>query len=209
MKNLAFVFFFLFFIQKIFYAQIVEGSFEFEENIRQFDVYLPNNFQPGMKVVLNLHGYGWTPATHANYTKMHEYADTTDFIVVYPKGSIASNGVTGWNNGLRNHPFGITDTTANDAGFISALIDTLKSHYNIDLNRVYCCGFSMGGEMTYRLSIEYGHRFAAFASVAGKFNDVSGNLGTPIRPFPFLQFRHLLKAPHRILAQSKLSYRET
>jgi polyhydroxybutyrate depolymerase len=99
-----------------------------------------------MPVVLNLHGFTWTTDDHANNTLMHEFADTSGFIVVYPEGSYSS-GQPGWNNGLRNHSFGHTDTTANDVGFISALIDTLDAHYDIDLSRVYSCGFSMGGPM--------------------------------------------------------------
>ena len=186
MKNFALLLFIFFFFQNQSDAQLQSGSFEFEGRIRKYDVYLPQNFRLNMPVVLNLHGYGWNTIDHANYTKMHEYADTSGFMVVYPLGSYASNGVSGWNNGLRDHPFGRTDTTSNDVGFISALIDTLTARYDINLSRVYCCGLSMGGEMTYRLSIELGHRFAAFASVAGKLNDVSGNLGEPIRSFPIL-----------------------
>ena len=168
-------------------AQMQTGSFEFEGRTRNYHVFLPQNYQTDMPVVLNLHGFGWTPAGQADNTLIHELADTSGFIIAYPAGS-SVEGRTGWNNGLRNHPFGVTDTTSNDVGFISALIDTLDAHYDIDLSRVYSCGFSMGGEMTYRLAIELGHRFAAIASVAGKLNDVSGNLGDPVRPFPVLHF---------------------
>ncbi|MCH7733494.1 MAG: T9SS type A sorting domain-containing protein [Candidatus Marinimicrobia bacterium] len=87
---------------------------------------------------------------------------------------------------FRTYCYGNINTTVNDVGFISALIDTLKVHYDIDLSRVYCCGYSLGGEMTYRLAIELGYRFAAVASVTGLINDVSGNLGDPIRPIPIL-----------------------
>jgi polyhydroxybutyrate depolymerase len=165
------------------YSQDETGSFVFEGRARNYLVYLPQNFQSNMPVVLNLHGWSWTTGGHANYTLMHEVADTSGFIVVYPEGSTA-DGYAGWNNGYRNEPSSPTDTTSNDVGFISALIDTLHAHYAIDLSRVYSCGFSMGGIMTYRLAIELGHRFAAIASVAGKLNDVSGNLGDPLRPYP-------------------------
>jgi len=174
-------------------AQFLQGSFEFEDRVRNYDVYLPQNYQPGIRlpVVLNLHGYSWSTAEHAAYSLMQEYADTSGFIVVYPEGSYY-NQVSGWNNGLRCVGFGQVDTTSNDVGFISALIDTLKSDYDIDLTRVYSCGFSQGGEMTYRLFIELGHRFAAVASVAGKLNSVSGTIGAPLRPVPVLHFHGTL-----------------
>jgi len=194
MKNISLLFMAILMISaNLSYAQFYSDSFEFEGDIRNYDVYLPQNFQSDMPVVLNLHGYNWSTAEHAAYSLMNDYADTSGFIVVYPAGSFApSNGVVGWNNGLRNHPFGRTDITSNDVGFISALIDTLKSNYNIDMSRIYSCGFSMGGEMTYRLAIELGHRFAAIASVSGKINDVSGNIGIPMRPMSVMHFHGTL-----------------
>ncbi|MCH7763397.1 MAG: hypothetical protein IIB95_06595, partial [Candidatus Marinimicrobia bacterium] len=160
-------------------AQMQTGSFEFEGRTRNYEVYLPQNFQSNMPVVISLHGYGSTIQWYKNYTLLHEFADTSGFITVYPAAIDQS-----WNSGLIG--IGYIDTTVNDVGFISALIDTLKVHYDIDLSRVYCCGYSLGAEMTYRLAIELGYRFAAVASVAGLINDVTGNLGGPIRPIPIL-----------------------
>ena len=177
-----------FIISQLYLAQDEIGSFEFEGRTRNYEVYLPQNNELNMPLVLALHGYDETIKWFKDYTLFHEYADTSGFILVYPKSSIASNGKPGWNAGLRNHPFGQQDTTSNDVGFLSVLIDTLDSHYDIDLNRVYCCGYSMGGEMTYRMAIEKGELFAAYASVAGNLNDISANLGTPFKSTPILHF---------------------
>lgn len=163
------------------YAQMQTGSFEFEGRTRNYEVYLPQNFQSNMPVVISLHGYTETIQWYKNYTLLHEFADTSGFITVYP-AAIGNS----WNSGLIAPGWPYIDTTVNDVGFISALIDTLKVHYDIDLSRVYCCGYSLGGEMTYRLAIELGYRFAAVASVTGLINDVTGNLGDPIRPIPIL-----------------------
>ena len=169
-------------------ATLAKGSFEFEGRIRNYEVYLPQDYKPNMPVVFALHGYSETIKWFKDYTLFHEYADTSGFILVYPQGSIASNGQPGWNTGLRNHPFGLQNTTSNDVGFLSTLIDTLDKYYDIDLDRVYCCGYSMGGEMSYRMAIEYGHLFAAYASVSGKLNDISANLGPPLHSYPILHF---------------------
>jgi len=101
------------------------------------------------------------------------------FVLVY------SQGINdGWNTGFvdptRNYP------NTNDVGFISALIDTMKIHHDIDLSRVYCCGFSLGGMMSFRLACELGYRFAAIASVAGLLYDKAYSW-EPIRPIPVLQ----------------------
>ena len=37
--------------------------------------------------------------------------------------------------------------------------------------RIYCCGMSNGGMMTFKLACQLGHRFAGFASVAGVLLD--------------------------------------
>ena len=162
-------------------AQLQTGSFVFEGRTRNYEVYLPQNFQSNMPVVISLHGYTETIQWYKDYTLLHEFADTAGFITVYPAAIDRS-----WNSGLIAPGSPPIDTTVDDVGFISVLIDTLVAHYNIDLSRVYCCGYSLGGEMTYRLAIELGYRFAAVASVTGLINDVSGNLGDPIRPLPIL-----------------------
>jgi len=136
------------------------GSFKFGEYDREYEVYLPQNFQAGMPLVISLHGITETIEVYKTYTILHETADTMGFVIVYPQGIRES-----WNAGIINPTRWFPDT--DDVGFISALVDTMKSHYNIDLGRVYCCGFSLGGHMSFRMAGECGHRFAATASIAG------------------------------------------
>ncbi|MCH7733495.1 MAG: hypothetical protein IIB44_13475 [Candidatus Marinimicrobia bacterium] len=77
------------------YAQMQTGSFEFEGRTRNYEVYLPQNFQSNMPVVISLHGYGSTIQWYKNYTLLHEFADTSGFITVYPAAITQS-----WNSGL-------------------------------------------------------------------------------------------------------------
>ncbi len=138
---------------------IVNGSFIFEELDRAYIVYIPQNYQQNMPAVVMLHGsYPDDAEWMMNYTQMNEIADTASFIVVYPF-SIEPR----WNanSGIPS----IQESNANDIGFIGALIDTIKSQYNIDLNRVYCCGLNYGGWMASELFCQIGNRFAAGARV--------------------------------------------
>jgi len=136
-----------------------------------------------MPLVISLHGYTETIQWYKTYTLLHEVADTSGFITVYPQAPRP-----GWNNGI----FDPVNTSLNDipdrndVGFISALIDTLKQRYDVDMSRVYCCGFSGGGHMTHKLVGELGHRFAAVATVAGHIHDSLATTLKPIRPFPIL-----------------------
>ena len=83
----------LFFTQKITLAQT--ASFEFEGLQRIYEVYLPQNFEPDMPLVISLHGYTETIEWYKTYTLLHEIADTAGFITVYPTAFGKS-----WNSGL-------------------------------------------------------------------------------------------------------------
>jgi len=133
-------------------------TFTFDGQIRSYDVHLPPGYNESTSypLVLELHGSSITPALTKEYTRMDHVADTANFIVVYPCGV----GLQ-WNNGYGS------SSTADDVGFISALIDTMNRNFSIDTNRIYATGGSAGGFMCYRLACEIPWRFAAIASVAG------------------------------------------
>jgi polyhydroxybutyrate depolymerase len=173
----------LFSMAEVYAQNPILGSFEFEERNRNYEIYLPQDFESNMPLIISLHGYTETISWYKTYTILHEVANTAGFIIVYPAAIDNS-----WNSGLIAPGWPEIDTTVNDVGFISALIDTLKAHYDIDMSRVYCCGYSLGGEMTYKLTGELGHCFAAVASVTGLLNENSVLTCNPVRPFPILHF---------------------
>ena len=167
----------LIFAQSISYAQIETGSFAFGGLTREYAVFLPQNYQPNMPVVISLHGAGGTMQNNMDRTLMNEYADTAGFIVVYAQASGPL-----WNIGWTGGPVDV-----DDVGFISAMIDTLDVLYNIDMARIYCTGFSNGAAMTYRLAAELTHRFAAVAPIANTLLDDIAFTWNPIHPIPVLQ----------------------
>ncbi|MCB9248770.1 MAG: hypothetical protein H6613_09605 [Ignavibacteriales bacterium] len=113
-----------------------------------------------------------------DYSKMNEVADTAGFIVVYPNAVL-----TAWSCGIN-----LTAGHVNDVGFIDALLDTLANNYSIDEERIYCCGFSLGGFMSHRLACQLSNRIAAIADVAGSIaQDFTTNI-TTAHPMPVLKF---------------------
>ena len=159
-------------------AQDYIGSFEFDGYERQYEVYLPQDFQANMPLIVSIHGGSETVPWYKAYTAMHEVADTLGYVIVYPEGIGKS-----WNSGLIEPGEYFPDT--DDVGFISTLIDTIKTKWDIDLSRVYCCGFSLGGMMSFRLAGEIGHRLAAIASVSGSLFGLA-DTWHPIQPMPVL-----------------------
>jgi len=62
-----------------------------------------------------------------------------------------------------------------DVGFICAIIEDMSVRYNIDRDRVFVLGFSMGGFMANRLAIERGNMFRAICSVNGTIGNLIKN----------------------------------
>jgi polyhydroxybutyrate depolymerase len=158
------------------YDSILSGNLQ-----RKFRLYVPAiyNSNTPTPLIINMHGYGSNATQQAGYSNFYPIADTAGFIMVYPEGTF-SNGLQYWNAGFGG--------TVNDVLFISNLIDSLKLIYNIDLDRVYSCGMSNGGIMSYYLSIYLSNRIAAIASVTGSMlNSWFSGTPNPPRPFPVMQ----------------------
>jgi polyhydroxybutyrate depolymerase len=181
------VFFFLFlcFPQMVSYAQDVTSSISFEGHLRDFRIFFPDNHsnKGEFPLVIHLHGYDWTSEGELEYSQLYQVTDTAGFVLVSPNAVEKR-----WNSGLGDHPDWPTPDV-DDVGFINALLDTLIARdYYIDPDRIYVCGFSNGGIMSYRLACQLGHRFAAIASVSGLINKNEATNCSPDHPMPVLHF---------------------
>lgn len=178
MKKLALLPFVLFFVLTGI-SQTTTGSFLYKGVIRNYIVYKPtiNNGTKPVPLVLNLHGYTSNASDQFLYTQFDKIADTANFIIVCPNG--ISNS---WNSGW-NVPY---SSGTDDVGFLSALIDTIQSHYSIDANRIYSTGMSNGGFMSFRLACELSNKIAAIASVTGLMSTGQTQNCNPARKVPVL-----------------------
>ena len=154
---------------------------------REYSIYVPAIYTPANPVplVFALHGLGDNIANFSG-VGFNYFADTANFITVLPQALVDPLvGGTAWNSGAS--AFGLTlNGNVDDVGFITALIDSISAQYNIDSNRVYACGFSLGGFMSQRLACQLNNRIAAIASVAGT---IGSNLNCqPGRAVPVLHF---------------------
>ena len=167
-------------------AQTITGSFSFGGQTRNFRVHLPPNFSTSTKLplVLNLHGLGSNGQQQELYTGFNTIADTARLVVVYPD-ALNGGGGTGA-TGPEWNAYGL-QSTPNDVGFLSALIDTMYARYNIDLSRVYSTGMSNGGYMTHRLGCALSCRIAAIASVTGLMSPNPLLTCNISRPVPVMQ----------------------
>jgi polyhydroxybutyrate depolymerase len=152
---------------------------------RRYRVHIPTTYNASKKtpVILNLHGAGGNIDSMEIMTGMNQTSDKYGFIVVYPEGTIQK--VLGKSLGSWD-----VDTTkkvvaVDDVGYISAVIDDVKTKYNIDETKVFATGMSNGAQMSYKLACELSNKITAIAPVASQ----GAFITCPItRPVPTIHF---------------------
>jgi polyhydroxybutyrate depolymerase len=130
---------------------------------RTYLVYVPANLPPQAALVIVLHGSGMDGARMRRCTS-YEFeclADQHGFVVLYPNGYRGN-----WNDCRKHATFPAKRENIDDMGFIRALIGRVKQEQGIDEKRVYVFGYSNGGHMAFRLTMEAPDEVAAVAAVA-------------------------------------------
>lgn len=147
---------------------------------RSINVFIPESYAADgapVPLLIALHGAGGTGQGMASFSGFNALASEEGFIVVYPDGH---NGA--WND-ARPDPRVLQ---VDDVRFISLMIDFLAERLNIDADRVYAAGYSMGGMMAFRLGCQLRDKIAAVASVASTFPAYQLDACLFARPVPVL-----------------------
>lgn len=142
----------------------------------QFDLKVGNRkaiiYAPDQKdhpaLVISMHGIGIPASWNQGMMKFEPLADTGNFVVAYPEGEDLR-----WDL-----------SSDKDLNFILAIIDSLYNRYQIDRNRVYASGFSMGAMMSWFLACKIPDKIAAVVPGDGyplsKFSGCSEKRHVPI-----------------------------
>jgi len=151
---------------------------------RTYTIHTPSGYEVSdmpFPLLFCFHGFTSNANNIMAYSRFNQIAEANDFIVVYPQGSLFS-GLTHWNVG------GFTEgSDVDDVGFINTLLDTLKSEYYLDTERIYSTGMSNGGYMSFLLACQMSERIAAIASVTGSMTPLTYDECNPQRPVPVMQ----------------------
>ena len=131
----------------------------YDNIVREYYVSYPENSDSSVPLIINMHGFGSYAIQQKNYSQMDSYAHSKGVAVVYPE-AINNSWNVGTGRGLNRQ---------DDIGFINVLIDSIATDYNIDLDRIYACGMSNGGYMSYELICSLSDKITAFGSVTGNF----------------------------------------
>lgn len=142
--------------------QTINASITHDGMQRDYILYLPASYDgtTAVPLLFNFHGYTSNAQQQMFYGDFRPIADTANFIIAHPQGTLDGSGTTHFNVGFGG-------STVDDVGFTSALLDTLIADYNINEDRVYSTGMSNGGYMSFHLACNLSSRIAAIGSVTG------------------------------------------
>ena len=179
MKTIITILTFLFFSAQTFEAQtLVNQTMVHDGYNREYAIYIPASYDGNQQVPLlfNFHGGGGNIVDYMSAVDMRPIADTANFLLVYPQAvpDPGNGGSTSW---MHKAP-----TTFDDVPFVESMIDAIASEYMVDNNRVYVCGYSLGGEFTYELACSLNNRIAAAGAVARTMQGETFNNCAPQHP---------------------------
>ncbi len=179
------LFFAFIFTFPVLHAQESNFSLQHDGKTRNFIFYSPcagfDCTGKKLPLIFAFHGLTETSTAIKNYSQFNEIADTAGFAVIYAQGLNNS-----WNVGFSNSIASGDD----DVGFVNAMIDyvsntiTCPSCPQIDIERIYSCGMSNGGFLSYLLACQLSNKIAAIASVTGCMTHNTMAVCNPTRPVP-------------------------
>lgn len=118
---------------------------------RNMVVFTPNSLPDNSPLFIVTHGMNQSPEYQYDADKMYEMVDTAKFVVTY----LRSDGST-WDVG-----------GTKDQNFVIKTIDEMANRFNIDKDRVYWSGFSMGSMLIHHCIPNMQNKIAAFAPTSG------------------------------------------
>ncbi|MFN9581651.1 MAG: alpha/beta hydrolase family esterase, partial [Bacteroidota bacterium] len=148
-------------------AQISDSIF-WDGNQRTYKFFLPTSYTGSQNIpmIISLHPSFSNADNHMNAAKWQLFGDTANFISVYPNGTSNQQGSTNFSWNAYNLS---TGSSADDVGFLNALLDSMITNYAVDTCRIYISGFSNGAWMSWRMICDFTNRFAAVAPLSGSW----------------------------------------
>ena len=140
-----------------------------------YTLFIPSTYDPKKPapLVVDLHGLNITPLMQILFDGTTDFAERYGFIVVAPMGF----SLSGWWGSRAGNPvptaamkpgsdvrYSASELSEIDA---MALLKLVREKYNVDGNRIYLMGHSMGGAGTYYLGGKYTDIWAGLAPISG------------------------------------------
>ena len=146
-------------------GDLVPNTILIGENQRSYLSYIPVGLLDNIPVIIQFHGGGGT-SKDAYYQEgnLNGVADSEGILMIYPQAEISTGSV--WNT---LHSEEGNKVSADDFGFIAAIIDLLDEDSRIDTSRIYVAGYSNGAAMAYQIACHLNDRISGFVVHSGNF----------------------------------------
>lgn len=135
-----------FIAERISYSAWIEGQQSNFSGTRKYSLYFPESLRLGAKpksLVVMLHGCKTTAKDFASGTRMNDFAESHQMLVLYPHQESDSNSQLCWNWFLAFNQ----GRESGESGIIAQMIREVRSHYSIQRDRTWIAGMSAGGAM--------------------------------------------------------------
>ncbi len=143
----------------------VDGSASASGGSRNYRLWVPDGYSSSTPtpLVMVLHGCTQNPNDIAAGTRFNTLADEQNFLVVYPDQPSSANSNKCWNWFETTHQA----RGSGEPAILAAVVNRVRSTYNVDASRIYVTGISAGGAMSVIMGATYPDIFAAVGVVAG------------------------------------------
>ncbi len=154
----------------------IDAKLFINNELRELVIFKPsgNPHAGGYPLVFMLHGSNQSGPQFYNISGWKEVAEREKFIVVFPTALIycTTEGVqTKWSHGNTFSILCPGDTLRDDIPFFYKMIDTISAIIPINANKIFASGFSSGGTMVPKLTIEMPGVFAAVGCGSGNLDE--------------------------------------
>ena len=168
-----------------------------------YSVYVPKTYNRSRKwpLMVALHGNGALASDLIRYAGLTDLAERHGYIVVAPTGysSRGSYGIPGRGQGLQAGDPGFENEKNLKLTFrelaeldVMNVVDMARKEFNVDEDRIYLMGHSMGGGGVYYLANQHPDRWAALAAISASTfgitnpNQMPADAGEKIRHIPII-----------------------
>jgi poly(3-hydroxybutyrate) depolymerase len=149
-------------------ARIQKRTYEFKEAGKEMEyaLFVPSGYDKERKtpLMVALHGLGSNPQQIMRYRGLTDLAEKHGYLVVAPMG-YNSKGWYGQRSpkGGKTDPENLSELSEKD---VMNVVEIVRKEFNVDPDRIYLMGHSMGGGGTWHLALQYPDLWAALAPIA-------------------------------------------
>lgn len=156
-------------------AQVrIDGTFPFQgDPAKQWSIYVPSGYSAGEphRMMVAFHPFNTATWNSISWCDtLIVFAETNDLLLVCPDGGA---------DGSMDDPL--------DTAFTTALLDSVRLWYSVDVEKTYAMGFSVGGRVTYTYGLSNPSVFGGYLPIGAaitNLNEVGPVIGSSLNePF--------------------------